>query len=192
MNYKEIYSNLFKTRLEYNTGQFVSYVYAREFITYLQHKEEITTLADIGSGRGNLFPYISENKIESIHSYDLECFYNINNFSNVNFTKINLSVAEDLSKIKKVDLLCCLDVLEHIEEKFIDEIMSAFSKNSSFCYFSVANHSDCLDGVELHLIQKGLNFWKEKFKPFFEILDVRTFYYGKLMIFCLRSKRGRN
>lgn len=104
-----------------------------------------------------------------ITSVDLDNFHNLDIINDFKYCDITSN--EDRNKLlnKKYDCLINLDFLEHIEKKYIDDIIKLFSDLSSYCIIAVANHSDIFDGVELHLIQENNNWWKSKIEQQFNI-----------------------
>ena len=185
MDYNKIYADIFKLS-EYNSDNSVSYERAINFLKKVNQVISIDNITDIGSGKANLIKKIRDINELRIFSYDLECFYNINKFKNIEFNCLNLSNKKELSKIYDTHILFCLDVMEHIEEKYIDNILEIFSKKSPFCFLTIANHSDIINGNELHLIQKDNIFWDEKIKKYFNILEYETFYEKRLMCYSLQ------
>ena len=184
MDYEKVYKKAFENK-SYNSDHSISYGKAIDFLLNLEQQNSINSISDIGSGNGNLIKKLPKEK--NIFSYDLECFYDAKRFDNVFFQKMNLSSYSDLEKLKKTDLLYCLDVLEHIEEKHIDSILKKFSEKCNFCFLTIANHSDIINGVELHLIQENEIFWNNKIKQFFEIKHFEKAYDDRLYLYQLST-----
>lgn len=185
MDYENIYKKVFE-QPSYNSDTSKSYKIAIEF---LQKNKNVKTICDIGSGKGNLIKNIlNEDNTYELYCYDLKCFLNLNLLDSVKFSELNLTKKQDLSKIKKCDLLFCLDVLEHIEEKYVDNILYYFSKKSKKAFITIANHSDIINGQELHLIQKNNLFWDEILLKYFNIMNYREEYDKRLMIYSLETK----
>lgn len=68
------------------------------------------------------------------------------------------------------DAIICMDVLEHIPLSNLDENLTALSnmlRTEGAALFFIANHSDKINGIELHLIQENEHWWKEKLEKFF-------------------------
>lgn len=55
--------------------------------------------------------------------------------------------------------LICMDVLEHISPGQLDETIMALSQLAPTAFFGIANHSDILNGKELHLIREDSRWW---------------------------------
>lgn len=66
------------------------------------------------------------------------------------------------------DLTVCLDVLEHIEEGFLDNVFRDIRQHTSKVFFAnVATRpstKSLSDGRNAHLIQQGYDWWKPRFK----------------------------
>lgn len=189
MNYEKIYTNIFNKYKNYNSNTSVSYQVAKSFLD-LKIKE-CNSIADIGTGKGNLINLIKQDKKYfnlKINCYDLDLFFNIKKYKNLTFKKINLVDKNSLNVIEKVDFLFCLDVLEHIEENYIDSILEKLSQKSKYTFFTIANHSDVFDGVELHLIQKDVEYWNKLIKKYYsKIINVQSYYNNRLFSFYLEN-----
>lgn len=183
MNYHKIYESSFKKN-GYNVhdDSELRFQYVLNFVK----EKNINNIIDIGSGRGNLIRVLSNyNNDIKITSTDL---IKIHDFE-VPFYEINIC---DLSSFKnfedkKFELLTCLDVLEHIEKDCVDNILNKFSLLSKYSVLTIANHSDVLDGVELHLIQENLDYWMPYINKNFEVLESRVHYGGRLYLLTLKS-----
>jgi len=77
---------------------------------------------------------------------------------------------------KKADLICCVDVLEHIEPDFIDNViadLSSITTKHCVCTVNRAPAQKILsDGRNAHLIQESTSWWLEKFVKHFEVIQV--------------------
>ena len=87
---------------------------------------------------------------------------------------------------KTADVVCCIDVLEHIEPLHIDAVLSELSSiTKRFGVFTV----NCMpakkilsDGRNAHLIQKPLSWWLPKFEEKFKIKQVQKLDWGFWLI----------
>lgn len=174
MDYKETYTNLFNTK-NYSIHNFneLRYQITNDFVK----KNNVKNVVDIGSGRGVLLDLlIKENPEIKILSTDLENFHNLN----FDFKKIDLSNSETFFEVEeKYNLLSCLDVLEHLEKNLLDDVFNWFSKISKNQILTIANHSEILNGKEIHLIQEGLDYWEPIILNHLEILskETKVFYH---------------
>lgn len=184
MEYKKTYEKSFKND-SYNLHSDQEFRF--QYVINTLHKIKIDNLIDISSGRGNLINLIKNFNPEiNITSTDLKKFHNYD----VPFFELNLCEPDTFKNISpnKFDLLTCLDVMEHIESHCVEQVVNFFSKISKFSILTIANHSDVLDGVELHLIQENLNYWVPIIQKYFVILDQQEHYNGRLYLFTLKTK----
>ena len=76
------------------------------------------------------------------------------------------------------DLVCCIDVLEHIEHEFIDNVIRQLSEITvNFGFFTIATGpavKSLPDGRNAHLIQKPSSWWLPKLVPYFEVQHLQT------------------
>ncbi len=74
---------------------------------------------------------------------------------------------------KAADLVCCIDVLEHVEEEFLLNVMEDLVKiTRRVGFFTIATgpaQKVLADGRNAHLIQKPSSWWLPKFLPYFNI-----------------------
>jgi hypothetical protein len=74
---------------------------------------------------------------------------------------------------KKADLVCCIDVLEHIEPELIDNVLKDLSKIVTKIGFFTIHQGPAgktlSDGRNAHLIQKPTSWWLPKLCEYFEI-----------------------
>jgi hypothetical protein len=77
---------------------------------------------------------------------------------------------------KPADLVCCLDVLEHIEPEFLEAVIADLAAiTSKIGFFSIATapaKKTLSDGRNAHLIQKPSSWWLPKLCEKFEIVTL--------------------
>lgn len=181
MDYKKVYKDIFANpSYSVNADRKFSCEIIHNYIT--DEKSAI----DIGSGRGPVLIELKKKiSSEKILSCDLENFHGMS----IPFEELNLTVEEDrkkiLTKYISFDFLTCLDVLEHIEEIYLNEILQFFKKIAKKFFIIVANHSDIHNGIELHITQKPLIWWEGLFKKYFEIIEKKSIHNGRAYIFVM-------
>jgi hypothetical protein len=79
-------------------------------------------------------------------------------------------------------------VLEHVQKECVEDIFKTLNKISKFSIFTIANHSDIHNGVELHLIQENMSYWEPIIKKYFEVLNFDEKYGGRLYLLNLKNK----
>jgi 2-polyprenyl-3-methyl-5-hydroxy-6-metoxy-1,4-benzoquinol methylase len=169
MDYKKTYTNLFNTKdYSRHTENELRYQIVNNFI----NKNKIDSLLDIGSGRGVLLDLIKkENPNIKILSTDLDKFHGLD----TDFKKIDLSNKETYFDVsEKYNLLTCLDVLEHLEKSFIENVFEWFSKVSNSQILTIANHSEILNGVEIHTIREDLSYWEPIISKYLDVVHKET------------------
>lgn len=180
--YKEVYKNLF-ANLDYYNSDLGCYNY-KYVINELNKINKFNSILDVGTGRGNLIKLISKQYPEiKISTSDIEDFHHME----FPFHKIDLTDVGTLKDIEKHDIVTCTDVLEHLPESVIKDVIEILSKKCKIAIFTIANHSEIINGVQLHLIQKDLDFWKKTLKDFFEIKNSETYYNGRLYLLTCNS-----
>jgi hypothetical protein len=74
---------------------------------------------------------------------------------------------------KPADLVCCIDVLEHVEMEYLDAVLADLKAiTQKYGFFSVhcgPAMKILADGRNAHLIQKPSSWWLPKFCQHFEI-----------------------
>lgn len=140
-------------------------------------KYNVSSVLDIGSGRGNFLRLIKNNyDTIFINSCDFK------NFHNLDFVEhYDADIRIDVPAIK-TDIVTCLDVLEHLPKDDIDAAIANMKKIAKFFVFSVSNHSDVIDGKELHLTQINFENWKNLINPHCNIDD--SLEVGVTYFFC--------
>jgi len=184
MDYSGIYKKLFNVKDNYNVH--VSDKERYDFVIEEINKNNFKNIIDISSGRGYFIKYLKEKSQNvEITSTDLEKF----NDYDVKFIKLDLSDKSDYDKFtEKYELLSCMDVLEHIEEKHIDDILLFFCGLSDKFCFTIANHSDVHNGVELHVTRQNKDWWDKKLSNYFTIKNSFVKYDNRLYCYILDKK----
>jgi len=185
MNYLKVYNQAFK-KAGYNghTHREPRYLFTVKNVI----KSNIKSLIDIGTGHGILLKILHHVNFQTALTA-----VDVNNFHKLRYVNhIIADITNDLDREKiqgKYDILTCLDCLEHIEESQIDDVLQMFSGLSDEFLFSVANHSDILDGVELHLIQKESIWWSNKLTQYFDIVYFESLIDDKLYLYRCKAKK---
>lgn len=182
MNYTEVYTNTF-ANIQYSNHYHVQYDNVLERLANIYNKDSYFSVIDVGSGRGQLIKNIKDNYPNSeITSVDLNQFHNENI---VEFIKCDLSVETDRQKLleKSYDVVTCTDVLEHLDESFIEEVIQMLSKLAKHSILAIANHSDIWNGIELHTIQKDCDWWTRLIEKYYVIRASQVLYNNRLYEF---------
>jgi len=82
----------------------------------------------------------------------------------------------DYGDPKPADLVCCIDVLEHIEPEFVDAVIADLAAiTTRFGFFSIARgpaEKSLSDGRNAHLVQKPSSWWLPRLCTFFEVANL--------------------
>jgi len=194
-DYLKIYEEVYKTSEVYNyipaTIEEIlkNPAYSGPFYFLMSKIKKDEKIIDIGTGRGILINVILNYfKKNNITCTDISKFYELD----VEFIKIDLT--KDLNKLEdlRFDALTCTNVLEHIEEEFIDSILLTFSKIARFSALTIANHEDVVNGYRLHINNQKMDYWENKLNNYFNIIEKSVYYpYEILFYFGLESKNFR-
>lgn len=180
-----IYTEIFTLIDDYNVHPTDErrYVYLNEFLK----EKDFTSLIDIGTGRGHMFSAISANKLTDIVITDLAQF----NMLPYRFYAIDLLNFKNFHKNfnRKFDVLTCLDVLEHLEEKYLDDVLHEFSLLADNFVFTAANHEEIIGPYNLHKTCQPRSFWEDKFSTYFRITQpIESYYDDRLFLFTCEQK----
>lgn len=91
-------------------------------------------------------------------------------------------VFPDYGNPKPADLVCCIDVLEHVEEFYLDNVLSELASiTTTLGFFSIhmgPATKYLADGRNAHIIQKSTSWWLPKLCVYFEILCLQQHNFG--------------
>lgn len=182
-DYKGVYSKLFASETDYIDIHPELHRYKMVY-KELQKLNNVKTLIDVGCGEGSLIRGLQVKFPDmTISSADLDNFHNI---EGVEFKAINLAEKETLFTVDEpFDLLTCLDVLEHIEQRGIIDIIEWFSVISKKQILTIANHSSVHNGEQLHKICKDMDWWTPRIEKHLNILDVD---YDTVNLYILKTE----
>ena len=92
----------------------------------------------------------------------------------------------DYGPPKEADLVCCIDVLEHVEENFLDNVLDDLKKiTKKFGFFTIHTGPAAKilkDGRNAHLIQKPPSWWLPKMCDRFEIKHLQEIPVGFVLV----------
>ncbi|MEO5350591.1 MAG: class I SAM-dependent methyltransferase [Magnetococcus sp. YQC-3] len=92
------------------------------------------------------------------------------------------------------DLVVCIDVLEHIEPQFLDNVLDDLADLCNPYGFFTVHTGPAVkflrDGRNAHLIQQGKEFWCNAFDDRFEILEIEETGSGFMVFVVVRNKQA--
>lgn len=101
----------------------------------------------------------------------------------------------EYGKPEAADLVCCIDVLEHIEPELLSHVLDdlqRITRNLGFFSIHLAPaHKILPDGRNAHLIQETISWWLLKLAPRFEVIQLQSHQvYGSGFWVIVRGKQG--
>jgi hypothetical protein len=79
----------------------------------------------------------------------------------------------EYGEAKPADLVCCIDVLEHIEPEFLDNVIAELARITTTRGFYTIHTGPAIktlaDGRNAHLIQQPPEWWLAKLEDHFEV-----------------------
>ena len=124
-------------------------------IKKILEENNIANLADYGAGKKNLQKELIKLGCKNFNYFPYDPV----------FPEYGNPVASEL--------VCCIDVMEHIEETYLNNVLDDIKKITlNICYFSIASvpaKKELSDGTNAHLIQKPSRWWLPKLCERFQI-----------------------
>ena len=144
-----------------------SYPLVLEIIKYVKANK----LLDYGAGKQLLKQYLPKNL--PIFEYDP-------------------AIPEISSNPEPCDLVVCLDVLEHIEPEYIDDVLDDLKrviKRVGFFTIATGPAKKLLpDGRNAHILQRPLSWWVTTLEKRFIVQHIQKFPYGySILIYALHD-----
>ena len=132
------------------------------------------SLSDYGAGKCNLQRGLASNGIVDFDYFPYDPAFS------------------DYGDPRPADLVCCIDVLEHIEPDFVDAVIADLAAITvRYGFFSIATgpaKKVLADGRNAHLIQKPSSWWLPRLCTFFEIIQLMPDAHGFSVVVTPKSK----
>ena len=129
-------------------------------VAELIKKARIESVSDYGAGKKNLLKGLQQAGVNSLtyRPYD--------------------PAFPEYGKAQSADLVCCIDVLEHIEPELLENVLRELSSLiTKFGFFSIhmgPAGKFLSDGRNAHLIQQPSSWWLPRICQYFEIMQMQT------------------
>lgn len=127
-------------------------------VAHLIRQAGVRSISDYGAGKQNLLKGLAQAGIAGLEYYPYDPAF------------------PEYGAPRPADLVCCIDVLEHIEPELIDNVLRELhSITVRLGFFSVhlgPAGKVLSDGRNAHLIQKPTSWWLRKLVDHFEILHL--------------------
>ena len=137
-------------------------------VSQIVNAAKITTLLDYGAGKGRLARSLEGIKGDlDIQMYDP-------------------AIPAFAAAPEPAELVCCIDVLEHIEPFAIDEViahLASLTQRFAFITIHCGPAQKVLpDGRNAHLIQEPPKWWLTKILPYFDPCEFRLVPGGCMLV----------
>lgn len=124
------------------------------------HQTGVRSVSDYGAGKKNLLVGLNNAGMSDIEYYPYDPAF------------------EEYGDPRSADLVCCIDVLEHIEPDRLEHVLLELSKITvNFGFFSIHMGPAAKflsDGRNAHLIQEPSSWWLPRLTKYFEILHLQS------------------
>lgn len=126
----------------------------------LMHQIGLKSISDYGAGKKNLLLGLQNEGVELTEYFPYD------------------PVFEEYGEPRSADLVCCIDVLEHIEMDRLSEVLKDLARITlNFGFFSIhmGPAGKLLpDGRNAHLIQKPSSWWLPRLSEYFEVMHLQS------------------
>ena len=128
-------------------------------VAQLAKQTNIQSISDYGAGKKRLLEGLIKNGFYPKKYYPFDPSF------------------PEYSEPQKADLVCCIDVLEHIEPTKLDLVLDEIATITTGLGFFTVHMGPAgkilSDGRNAHLIQKPTSFWLPKLCQYFNILELQ-------------------
>jgi len=142
--------------LHKNPNYGVASVQYAPIVTNIINQLNIREVLDYGAGKGRLGQSIEPAHNVAMHRYDP-------------------GVPEWSDIPDSAEMVCCIDVLEHIEPELLDNVLDDLARCTEFYGFFTVHTGPAVkvlsDGRNAHLTQEGPEWWIPKFMERWELLQ---------------------
>jgi len=130
------------------------------YVASLMKQTNSRTISDYGAGKKNLLKGLAAAGIQPAEYYPYDPAF------------------PEYGPPRTADVVCCIDVLEHIEPDLVDNVLAELgSITTRFGFFSVHQGPAgkvLADGRNAHLIQKPTSWWLPRIVKHFEIVQLQA------------------
>ena len=142
-------------KLHQNVNYGTTSIKQAPLVKQIFEKNNFTSISDYGAGKKNLQKVLFNIGLKNFKYFPFDPAF------------------PEYGDPKPADLVCCIDVMEHIEPEYLDSVIDDLKRiiiNTGF--FSIATipaRKTLVDGRNAHLIIKPVNWWLSLFLPNFNI-----------------------
>lgn len=136
-------------------------------VSYLINELNIRQVLDYGAGKGRLAQHLKlQNPIR--------------------LTQYDPAIADFAMQPNPHEMVCCIDVLEHIEPEYLDAVLDHLADLTLRIAFVTVHTAAALkflpDGRNAHLTQQPLEWWLPQLMSRFQLLQLDRFNQGFLVV----------
>jgi hypothetical protein len=146
--------------LHQNPNYGVASLHFAPIVAEIIKKTGVKSLTDYGAGKQNLLKALTQAGVTGFEYFPYDPAF------------------PEYGEPKKADLVCCIDVLEHIEPELIDNVILDLAKitpNLGFLSVHMEPADKILsDGRNAHLIQMPSSWWLKKIVEYFEVVQLQS------------------
>ena len=149
-----------QTKLHENPNYGVASLHFAPIVADIVKQTGCKSISDYGAGKRRLFDALKQLGLDDFTYFPYD------------------PVFPEYGDPKPADLVCCIDVLEHIEPELIDNVLIDLSTiTTKFGFFSIhmgPAGKVLSDGRNAHLIQKPSSWWLPKISQHYEVLHLES------------------
>ena len=143
-------------KLHENPNYGVASISYAPFVTKIINELGIKEILDYGAGKGNLAKHIKPDHQVKVTHYDP-------------------AIPQWSNRPDSAEMVCCIDVLEHIEPELLENVMNDLERCIEFFGFLTVHTGPAVktleDGRNAHLTQRPANWWMPKIMGRWELLQ---------------------
>jgi SAM-dependent methyltransferase len=170
------YEKVFRLSQRYKTKSGLNAYKSEDRIRRVIQQRRCETAIDFGCGNGSAAILLREAGVEFVTLLDfIPDVYlhpdvrSLISAGHVQFIRTSLWNAEPPAS----DFGVCTDVMEHIPEKHVDEVLAVIARSVEVCVFRIALFGGKAerDIDQLHVTVRPAEWWAEKLKKHFSVLN---------------------
>jgi SAM-dependent methyltransferase len=175
MDNKKLYQKIYDNFKEYGSLKVGKCPGARYFTFYKKYLK--SPILDLGCGRGDTVFLLRQNGFDADGIDIIE----LNNGMYVG------DITDELSFKKQYKTIMCMDVIEHIEDKYTNNIFNNFKKAETQIFTIHNGSSTKYYGKELHINRKPFKEWEKVIRQNF-IMIQKIQLHKKRMLYITQTK----
>jgi len=171
-SYRSLQRQLHDARPDYGSASLRS----APAVAGLMRDAQVRSVCDYGAGKMRLLEGLRQQGVQGFEYFPYDPAF------------------PEYGEARHADLVCCIDVMEHIEPEYIDAVIDDLARlMGRLGFISVATVPAAKvlpDGRNAHLIQKPTSWWLPKFCRRFEIAHLKSLGTSFWIIVTHQSEAG--